>query len=57
MTSAFDTAQALYDAAEPEDAVCHHDGDLTFFTSDAGTTYLVCQDCYECIPNPESEEE
>lgn len=35
---------------------CHHDGDFTYFTSDAGTRYLVCQDCYECLLDPESEE-
>ena len=54
--TAFDTAQALYDAAQPADyGDCHHDGDLTFYTSDAGTTYLVCCECYESIPDPDDE--
>jgi hypothetical protein len=56
MDTAFDTAQAEYDAMQPPDD-CHHDNDLTYFTSDAGTRYLVCTDCFESIPDPEQEED
>lgn len=54
--TAFDTAQAEYDAMQPPEDDCSHDGDFTYFTSDAGARYIVCQDCYEALPDPEEED-
>jgi hypothetical protein len=56
MDAGFARAQAEYDAMQPPEDDCHHDGDVILFVSDAGTRYLMCRDCFEFIPDPEQEE-